>query len=138
MKQEFRNPSATADIIVEQEGKILLVKRKSYPFEGMWALPGGYLEYGKETLEETACRELREETGLIVKRLELIGIYSAPDRDPRGHVISSVYAAEVSGTAAAGDDAKELRYFSLNELPKLAFDHEKIIKDYLTWRKNGK
>ncbi|MFH1248627.1 MAG: NUDIX hydrolase [archaeon] len=130
----FKNPGSTVDIIVEREGKILLVKRKNPPYKGMWAIPGGFIEYGKETLEQAAKRELKEETCLDALKLELMGVYSEPKRDPRGHVISHVYAAKTRGTAKASDDAKELQFFPLSNLPALAFDHKKIISDYQIWR----
>lgn len=135
-KMEFKNPASTADIIVENEGKVLLVKRKNPPYREMWAIPGGFIEYAKETLEDAARRELREETGLEALNLTLVGVYSAPDRDPRGHVIAHVYSAEVNGRPKNGDDAKAVKFFSLDKLPKLAFDHDKIIKDYIRWSKN--
>lgn len=139
---EYKNPAATADIIVENQEKILLVKRKNPPYQNMWALPGGFLNCDKETLEEAAKRELEEETGLEVelRDLELVGVYSSPDRDPRGHVITHVYVAKkYEGEAKAGDDAGEARFFSLNSLPQLAFDHRKAIADYLEYRrKNGR
>lgn len=135
---KYENPGVAADIIVEREEKILLVRRRNPPFKGMFALPGGFLEYGKETLEETAIRELKEETGLIAEKLQLLGVYSTPDRDPRGHTVSAVYITETYGEPKAGDDAAELKFFSLTNLPRLAFDHEAIIKDYIAWRKNGR
>jgi len=130
----FKNPGTTADIIVERDRQVLLIKRKHEPFRDMWALPGGFLEYGKETLEETAVRELMEETEILVngRDLRLFGVYSNPKRDPRGHVISHVYiAGNFNGQPTAGDDAREVRFFSLDNLPELAFDHKEILQDYL-------
>ena len=132
-KIKFKNPATTVDIIVVKLNKILLVKRKYGPFKDMWALPGGFINYGKENLEQAAARELLEETGLKAIDLKLIGVYSESHRDPRGHVISHAYYATTHGEAKANDDAKELKYFSLYRLPKLAFDHKKIIKDYEKW-----
>lgn len=131
---EYKNPASTIDVIVVKEEKVLLVKRKHPPFVGSWALPGGYTEYGRENLQQTVIRELREETNLRVKEedLELLGVYSDPRRDPRGHVISHVYVAKkFSGKLKAGDDAQEANFFTLNKLPELAFDHDKILKDYM-------
>jgi 8-oxo-dGTP diphosphatase len=131
---KHKNPGSTADIIVEKEKEILLVKRKHGPFKGMWALPGGFLEYEKETLEETAARELNEETNLIVKSqdLEQMKWYSNPKRDPRYHIIAHVYVAKkFKGHLKAGDDAANAKFFPIESLPELAFDHRKIIKDYL-------
>lgn len=130
----FKKPSVTADIIVERESEILLVKRKRAPFKGFWALPGGFLNVGRENVKQTAQRELREETGLCValEDLELIGESSSPDRDPRGHIVSLHYKAKkYSGEPVARDDAAELRWFSYSGLPKLAFDHAAILEKYL-------
>jgi 8-oxo-dGTP diphosphatase len=134
---EYKNPCATADIILERDKQILLIRRKHKPFRDMWALPGGHLNYGKETLEETAVRELREETGVLVdkKDLEFFGVYSEPKRDPRGHYITHVYVAKNhNGKLKADDDAKEVRFFSLENLPELAFDHQRILNDYFKRR----
>lgn len=136
------DPASTVDLIVENNEEILLVKRKNEPFKNYWALPGGFIEYGKESLEEAAVRELHEETSLIssVNNLQLIGVYSHPNRDPRGHIISHVYHVSFySGLIKAGDDALRVKKFPINNLPKLAFDHEKILHDYIKWRnKNAK
>lgn len=134
---EYKNPCATADIIVEKEGQILLVKRKHEPFRNMWALPGGFIDYGKETLEEAAKRELEEETSLVTRLedLKLFGVYSTPGRDPRGHVISHVYIARnFNGKPRANDDAEDARFFPLGEIPELAFDHQRILNDYFKKR----
>jgi 8-oxo-dGTP diphosphatase len=95
------------------------------------------LDCGKETLEHTGVRELEEETSLksLEKDLKLFGVYSDPKRDPRGHVIShSYWVSEYSGKVKAADDAKKAEWFSIYNLPKLAFDHEKIVRDYCKWR----
>jgi 8-oxo-dGTP diphosphatase len=132
----YLHPAVAVDGIIEKDNKILLIKRKNPPFKGCYALPGGFVECG-ETVEDAVIREIREETGLITKVKSLLGVYSSPDRDPRGHVISIVFILDVvGGQLKAGDDAKEAEFFDLNNLPKLAFDHEKIIKDYMRW-KNG-
>jgi 8-oxo-dGTP diphosphatase len=129
----YINPASTADLIVLYEGGIVLIRRKHEPFKDCWALPGGFLECGKETLEQAAARELFEETSLVTNpnELRLVGVYSNPRRDPRGHVISHAYEVKnYSGKLKANDDAAEVKVF--RELPKkLAFDHEKIIKNYL-------
>lgn len=121
------------DILVFKDKKILLVKRRHKPFKNKWSLPGGFLEVGNEDLKNAAKRELKEETNLKIDptNLELLNIYSSPHRDPRGHVISVAYiATKWKGKAKANSDAKELRFFSLPNLPSLAFDHLEIIKDY--------
>jgi 8-oxo-dGTP diphosphatase len=135
---DYQCPGTTADIIDENEVGILLVQRKNDPFKGMWALPGGFLNYGKETVEEAAARELCEETHLSarVEDLVLIGVYSDPKRDPRGHVISHAYWVRKSeGMARADDDAAEARRFPRHALPALAFDHARILHDYFAFRR---
>jgi len=136
--QDYKNPAATATFIFEKQGKILLVKRKHEPYKGKWCLPGGFLNYGKETLEKTAQREAYEETSLKVRQkdLYLLCVNSSPNRDPRGHVIDHVYiATEYSGKFKAGDDASELLWKDLNKIPRLAFDHNKDIKKYKEWKR---
>ncbi len=136
-----RSPGVTADIvIVSQTGEILLIQRKYPPFQGSWALPGGFIDYGRETIEECAVREAREETGLVVKLSALIGVRSRPDRDPRGHTVTAVYVTEPVGkdqvgSARADDDASEVLWFEPSpenlEQTFLAFDHKQIIQDAL-------
>lgn len=125
--------ASTVDILVPYNNGIVLIQRKNSPFQDCWAIPGGFLEAGKETLEQAAARELKEETNLETNPnfLELIGVYSEPNRDPRGHVISHAYfAREFSGQLKAMDDAKNIKVFKT--LPEnLAFDHKKIIKDWI-------
>jgi 8-oxo-dGTP diphosphatase len=131
----WRKPSVTADGIVLKGNDIVLIKRGKEPFKGSYALPGGFLNYG-EKLEECAVREVLEETGVKTKVVELVGIYSSPDRDPRGHFVTAVYHLEpVGGMLKAGDDAKDAEWVPLDKLPKFAFDHGKIIQDFLSRRK---
>jgi len=137
---EYKHPCATADVIVERDNKVLLIRRKHEPFRNFWALPGGHINFGKETLEETAKRELGEETGILVdeENLRLFGVYSEPNRDPRGHYITHVYVAKNhNGKLKADDDAAEVRFFSLENLPELAFDHKLILNDYQKQLKGG-
>src|SRR5215472_5440035 len=92
-----RNPSLAVDCVVfDPVGRLLLIRRKNPPFQGQYALPGGYVEYG-ETTERAAARELTEETGLTAINMSLIGVYSDPNRDPRGHVVSIAYVIGVAG-----------------------------------------
>lgn len=127
----FKVPSITTDGIIIKDEKILLIKRKNPPFKGMWALPGGFVEYN-ETTENAVVREVLEETGLKTKIHKLAGVYSDPERDPRGHTITIVYMLDViNGKLIANDDASEVKYFSLNDLPNLSFDHELIIKEII-------
>lgn len=126
----MRNPIPTVDIIIEVNNDgIILIRRKNPPYG--WALPGGYVDYG-ESLEAAAIREAKEETSLDVELIRQFHTYSDPDRDPRGHTISTVFIARAEGLPEAGDDARELRIFSRNNLPQeLAFDHSKILQDYI-------
>lgn len=127
---EKKAPMVAVDAIIESKGcGFLLVRRGRAPYKGRWALPGGFVKY-EEGLESAVRREVKEETGLSAKKLELFGAYSAPSRDPRGHVISIVYACEASGRLRAGDDACEAMWFSSGKMPSLAFDHKRILVDY--------
>jgi 8-oxo-dGTP diphosphatase len=129
-----RNPALTVDAVVVKNKKILLIKRKREPYRGHYALPGGFVEYG-ETVEAALRREVLEETGLVVKIQSLVGVYSNPHRDPRGHVVSVVFAAGIiAGTLAAGSDARDAILWNIDELPPLAFDHAQIISDALVRR----
>ena len=111
---------------------ILLVKRKSDPYKGLWALPGGFVE-DNEALEEGAKRELEEETGLMVEELHQIGAFGAPGRDPRGRTVTIAYWATITSRVKVkgSDDAEEADWFSVSKLPALAFDHREIIKEAL-------
>ncbi len=110
--------------------RILLVRRANPPFAGRWALPGGFVEPA-EQVREAAPRELREETGLRVGSLELLGVYDTPGRDPRGWTVSLVYLARLGRAArvVGGDDASEARWFPVDRLPELAFDHAVVVAD---------
>jgi len=127
----YKSPKLTVDGIVLKDGKILLIKRKNQPFEGKWALPGGFVEYGEKT-EDATVREVFEETGLKTKINHLVGVYSDPNRDPRGHTVSIVYILDIcNGELKSGDDARDVKFFDLKNLPDLSFDHEGIIKEVL-------
>lgn len=119
-----------ADAVVVHRGKVLLVKRKRPPFRGWLALPGGMLE-DNETLEQCAVREVREEAGVVVRPLWLVGVYSHPKRDPRGTVAVVFRCKFVCGTHLGGSDAASVHWVPINSLPKLAFDHNSIINDSL-------
>ena len=119
----------TVDAIIPYRGKIVVIRRRNEPFKGYYALPGGIVEYG-ETVEEAVLREVKEETGLDVKIHKLVGVYSDPNRDPRGHFVSICFITlPVGGELKAGSDAKDIALFSLDNIPKLAFDHNKMIED---------
>jgi 8-oxo-dGTP diphosphatase len=118
-------------IIVTKDGKVILVRRVFDPYKDHWAFPGGIVEYG-ETVENAARREAKEETGLDVQIEKLIGVYSDPRRDPRGHFVSVCFLCKpVGGELRTSEETKEVKAFSKEELKsiKLAFDHGKILKD---------
>jgi len=128
---KYKNPKLTADGIIIKDDKIVLIKRKNSPFKGLWALPGGFVEYG-EKVEDTVVREAFEETGLKTKITNLLGVYSDPNRDPRGHTITIAYILDIiNGKLKGGDDASDAKLFDLNNIPELAYDHNIIIKDLL-------
>jgi len=125
----YKSPKLTVDGIILNDKKIVLIKRKNPPFKGKWSLPGGFVEYGEKT-EDAVVREVFEETGLKTKIKDLVGVYSDPGRDPRGHTVSVVYLLEIhGGELKSGDDASDVMFFDLRHLPELSFDHEHIIKD---------
>ncbi len=109
---------------------VLLIERKNDPFRNQWALPGGFLEEN-ETMEEGAKRELEEETGLKIKKLQQVGAFGTPGRDPRGRTISIAYVGLIDAEAKvkASDDAVDAKWFNMNDLPDLAFDHSRIISE---------
>ena len=123
-------PALTVDcVVVDARGWVLLVRRANPPFKGRYALPGGFVEIG-EPVEEACRRELREETGMRTGRLRLIGVYSDPKRDPRGHTCSVAFLARVKrATAKAGDDAAAAEWVEHRSRLPLAFDHAKILAD---------
>jgi 8-oxo-dGTP diphosphatase len=129
-------PSATADVIIDVGGRVLLVDRRFDP-KG-WALPGGFIEVG-ENAATAAVREAAEETGLVPTLTELFHVYSDPDRDPRRHTLTVVYLGVATGEPRGGDDAVRAGLFSADELPApLAFDHARILADYFTYRRTGR
>ena len=133
-----KTPKLTVDAwIRDARGRLLLIKRGRPPFEGRWGLPGGFCEW-RETTEACCAREAEEETGLKVRVGALLGVYSDPDRDPRGHNVTVLYETRpVKGKVQGGDDAAEARWFTPRELRGLsfAFDHGKIIREQLRRRR---
>ncbi|MBW6516922.1 MAG: NUDIX hydrolase [ANME-2 cluster archaeon] len=121
-----QTPLLTVDILIVSTGKLVLIRRRNPPFQGHWALPGGFVEVG-ETVEEAAMREAHEETGLSVDLKGLVGVFSEPGRDPRGHTVSICFAAIGHGTLQASSDAQDVALFDLDDLPPLAFDHLQVI-----------
>ena len=133
MKHE--GPRATVDVIVEVDAGIALIRRRNPP--PGWAVPGGFIDRG-ERAEEAARREMREELGVDVELVALLGVYSDPARDPRGQTISTVYVGRASATPRAGDDAADVGVFDETALPTpLAFDHARILEDYFRFRRTG-
>lgn len=153
--EDYKRPSVTADIVIftldeDNDLNILLINRKGYPFKDHWALPGGFLQVDEESTDETAERELYEETGIKNIFLKQLYTFSKPDRDPRTHVISVAYTALIPKsklTIKAGDDAKDARLFKIkydidginftnSDLTltekDLAFDHKEIIRTAIT------
>lgn len=129
----YPRPMVTTDIVVlkkdAKDVKILLIERGNPPFEGQWALPGGFVDEN-EALKAAALRELKEETQLEGIELSQLHTFGNPGRDPRGHCVSIVYMGwltDAKKQAVAGDDAKKVEWFPINELPQLAFDHQEII-----------
>ena len=118
------------DALIIEDGKVLLIRRGVEPFKGQWAIPGGRLE-GDETAEACLKREAKEETGLDVEPVALVGIYSDPNRDPRRMIAITYLCRRIGGEVNGGDDAAEARWFGLNDLPQLASDHGKMLKDVL-------
>lgn len=135
-----RTPALTVDIIIELADRpgrpIVLIERRNPP--PGWALPGGFVDVG-ETTERAAVREALEETSLAVTLVALLGVYSDPRRDPRGHTASVVYVAQARGAPRARDDAREAGVFLPERPPAdLAFDHARILADYRAYRETGR
>ena len=132
-------PIIAADALIElvdQPGNpIVLIKRENPPYG--WAIPGGFVDVG-ESVPDAAVREAKEETCLDVELVCLLGCYSDPSRDPRGHTVTMIYVARATGNPVAADDAADVAVFDPTDVNvDLAFDHEKVIADYLDWRKTG-
>lgn len=139
---QYRNPIPTVDTIIQKDSHILMIKRKNDPFKGYFALPGGFVNEG-EKVEEAAKREVMEETALDVELVDILGVYSDPNRDPRGHIMSTVFVGRILNNKEkvelwAQDDAAEVVWMSLEEIDNtsLAFDHHKIILDYKLWQRS--
>ncbi len=142
MNEEHKNPIPAVDIIIEENSRILLVRRKYEPFKDHLEPPGGFVEEG-EKVEAAAIR--REETSLNIELVDILGVYSDPKRDPRGHTVSTVFVGKAIRNnngefkAVAKDDAAEIKWLSLNSVAneKLGFDHRQILSDYKRWKKFG-
>ena len=136
---EYRNPVPTVDVILQRDSKVLMIRRKKDPFKDHLALPGGFVNEG-ETVEDAMKREAKEETSLEVEPIDILGVYSDPERDPRKHILSVVFIGiVVGGQDKAGDDAASIEWVDLAsiEKQKLAFDHGQILRDYRRWKGSG-
>lgn len=137
--KEYRNPVPAVDVILQRNSKVLMIRRKNDPYKDFLALPGGFISEG-ETAEAAMKREAMEETSLEAEPIEILGVYSDPNRDPRKHVMSVVFIGIITGgTERAGDDAAAVEWIELNELDSspLAFDHRQILGDYRRWKASG-
>jgi 8-oxo-dGTP diphosphatase len=141
--ERHMNPIPTVDVIIEQNSRILMIRRKNDPYKGCLALPGGFVDEG-ERIEDAARREANEETSLNIHLVDILGVYSDPKRDPRGHLISTAFVGIVptdnlSVEASAQDDASEVEWIKLEAINKsnIAFDHKKILFDYKVWKETG-
>lgn len=132
---QYPHAAVCVDIIVISKTKdnprIILIERKNPPFEKCWALPGGFIEMN-ETLEQSALRELKEETGLTLTSLKQFAAYGDPGRDPRERTVSIVFYTILENEIdpCAGDDAEKTKWFPVKNIPPLAFDHKKILEDF--------
>ncbi len=131
----YDRPSVTVDVVLfafrANDLQVLLIRRGNWPYQGYWAIPGGFIQMD-ETLEQSALRELREETGVEDVYLEQLYTFGDPARDPRSRVISVAYfalvGAEQAGQVQGADDAAEARWWSMAQLPPLAFDHDRVLR----------
>ena len=133
MRENFRRPYVVADVIVEKDSGVVLIKRNHEPWKDSWAFPAGFVEKD-ELVEDAARREVKEETGLDVELTGIVGVWSDPKRDPRGDVMSVCFTAKaLKGKPKAGDDAKEAKVFTIEEAKKLrlAFDLNEMFDAYL-------
>jgi len=144
MNGGHKNPIPAVDIVIEENSRILLVRRKYEPFKDHLEPPGGFVDEG-EKVEDAAIREVREETSLDIELVDILGVYSDPKRDPRGHTVSTVFIAKAIHNnngkikAVPNDDAAEIKWLSIDSVDKekLGFDHRLILSDYKRWKKFG-
>lgn len=143
-EKQSNNPVPVVDVIIQQDSEVLFAKRKKDPFKDYLGLPGGFVNIG-ETIEEAARREVKEETSLDIELTDILGIYSDPQRDPRGHIMSTVFVGRVPSSenaknkAIARDDASQLEWIDLQTIgdKNLAFDHKIILSNYKKWKESG-
>ncbi|TFG11473.1 NUDIX hydrolase [Candidatus Thorarchaeota archaeon] len=138
-KSEWQNPNPTVDVVITDGNRVVLIQRANEPFKGQWVFPGGFVEYN-ERVEDAAIREAKEETSLDIKLVDILGVYSDPDRDPRAHNISVVFVGRsLNGDVKGGDDAAAAEWRNLKDLipDDLAFDHGLILQDLKSWLKDA-
>ena len=139
-EKQSNNPIPVVDVIIQQDSDVLFAKRKKEPFKGYLGLPGGFVNIG-ETVEEAARREVKEETSLDIELTDILGVFSDPQRDPRGHIMSTVFIGRVPSNedAKARDDASQLEWIDLQTVgdKSLAFDHKIILSNYKKWKESG-
>ena len=139
-EKQSNNPITVVDVIIQQDSDVLFAKRKKEPFKGYLGLPGGFVNIG-ETVEEAARREVKEETSLDIELTDILGVFSDPQRDPRGHIMSTVFIGRVPSNedAKARDDASQLEWIDLQTVSdkSLAFDHKIILSNYKKWKESG-
>ncbi len=129
---QYPRPAVTVDaILISKQNSVLLIERGREPFQGTWALPGGFIEMHEE-LEAACCRELEEETGIRLKEIKQYRAYGGVYRDPRHRTISVIFYAftKTELLAKAGDDAAKVQWFPLDKLPEMAFDHRLILDEF--------
>ena len=144
MSEKHSNPIPVVDVIIQQDFEVPLARRKKEPFKGSLGLPGGFVNMG-ETVEAAARREVKEETSLDIDLTDILGVYSNPQRDPRGHIMSIVFIGQSSSNdktknkAAAQDDASKIEWIdsSMVDNKTLAFDHKNILLHYRKWKEAG-
>jgi 8-oxo-dGTP diphosphatase len=141
-QDECNNPIPTVDTIIHNDSQVLFIKRVKDPFEGKMVFPGGFIKKG-ETAEEAAKREVKEETSLDIELDHILGVYSDPARDPRGHIMSTVFIGNISPNSyskepIAGDGAAAIKWVSIEDIEQedFGFDHKKIMKDYKEWKQS--
>lgn len=139
-QEENKNPIPTVDTIIQDDSKVLFIKRVKDPFKGKMVFPGGFIKMG-ETVEEAAKREVKEETSLDIELDHILGVYSDPARDPRGHIMSTVFVGKISSNSnnkepVAGDGASAVKWISIEDIEQedFGFDHKKIMKDFKEWK----
>ncbi len=133
-RDDFQNPSLAVDAAVRDGDAVLLIQRGRAPWQGAWAMPGGFVDYGEDP-KAAVLRELSEETGLTGRVVGLLDVKGDPDRDPRKHIVSVVYLVEASGEPVGGDDAMDARFWPISAVLDgsidIAGDHGDLLRDWL-------